>query len=88
MQRYNNYLTYANIYSKNNKINENTMETDNVNTTSQNEDTITFMGLKIKKADYDKFLGQKNEKQETKPLNLFTLLQEKMKNVKIVKKPE
>lgn len=64
------------------------METDNVNTTSQNEDTITFMGLKIKKADYDKFLGQKNEKQETKPLNLFTLLQEKMKNVKIVKKPE
>lgn len=64
------------------------METDGINTTSQNEDTITFLGLKIKKPDYDKFFGQKNEKQETKPLNLFTLLQEKMKNVKIVKKPE
>jgi hypothetical protein len=64
------------------------METNNVNTTSQNEDTVTFMGLKIKKADYDKIFGQKNEKQETKPLNSFTVLQEKMKNVKIVKKPE
>jgi hypothetical protein len=88
MQSYNNYLIYANIYSKNNEINENTMETDNVNTTSQNEDTITFMGLKIKKSDYDKFFNQKNEKQDVKPLNLFELLQEKMKNVKIVKKPE
>lgn len=64
------------------------METNNVNTTSQNEDTVTFMGLKIKKADYDKIFSQKNKKQETKPLNSFTVLQEKMKNVKIVKKPE
>ena len=64
------------------------METNNVNTTSQNEDTVIFMGLKIKKADYDKIFSQKNEKQETKPLNLLELLQTKMKNVKIVKKPE
>ena len=64
------------------------METNNVNTISQNEDTVIFMGLKIKKADYDKIFSQKNEKQETKHLNLFSLLQEKMKNVKIVKKPE
>lgn len=27
------------------------MEANNVNTTSQNEDTITFIGLKIKKSD-------------------------------------
>ena len=64
------------------------METNNVTTNLQSEETVTFMGLKIKKTDYDKFFGQKNEKQETTPLNLFTVLQEKMKNVKIVKKPE
>lgn len=64
------------------------METNNVNTTSQNEDTITFMGLKIKKSEYDNLFNQKNEKQDVKPLNLLELLQTKMKNVKIVKKPE
>lgn len=64
------------------------MEANNVNTTSQNEDTITFMGVKIKKSDYDKLLNQKSEKQDVKPLNLFEFLRNKMKNVKIVKKPE
>lgn len=64
------------------------METNNVNTTSQSEETITFMGLKIKKSDYDKFFSQFNEKQDAKPLSLFELLQNKMKNAKIVKKPE
>ena len=64
------------------------METNNVNTISQNEDTVIFMGLKIKKSDYDNLFNQKNEKQDVKPLNLLELLQTKMKNVKIVKKPE
>lgn len=64
------------------------METNNVNITSQNEETITFMGLKIKKSDYDKFCNRINEKKDVKPLNLFELLSNKMKSVKIVKKPE
>lgn len=58
------------------------METNNVNTVSQNEETITFMGLKIKKSEYDKFFNRINEKQDVKPLNPFELLQTQMKSVK------
>lgn len=58
------------------------METNNVNTASQNEETITFMGLKVKKSDYDKFFNRVNEKEDVKPLNPFELMQNQMKSVK------
>jgi hypothetical protein len=61
------------------------MGTDNV--ISQNEELVPFMGLKIKKSDYDNFINQMNEskketKEEVKPVNVLEDLLNKAKMLK------
>lgn len=58
------------------------METEknmNMENTSTHEEYVTFMGLKVKKSDYDKFIEMNKNKSQTvaeKPKTLFDKIKE------------